>query len=256
MSLPLPLGPLAACIRLVKTIPAECQPYVLLSIIMGVIFIAAIVRLWLLRRVEEKLLKNKDALEKQIVEQQKSLMAARQDANAWRAEMQRQFDLFRHMASDQLKVEEKRFDDLLQKSRDREHSLQTSLDIAKQMCAELPGTKARLMQLESVFGLDAGEGLSAPAIVPAASDAIAIAPLPDLDGSTITIPEPVTEEATAPEIEEEVVTAQTEETESELQSQLRLLQQQNTQLQQALTAARLRSRIRERSTPRHRNGKN
>ena len=151
---------------------------------MAVLFVAGMIRLWLLRRVEERLLKNKDALEKQVLTQQKDLLAVRTDASAWRAEMQRQFDGFRHMASDQLKVEESRFDNLLVKSREREHTLQTSLDIARQMCAELPSAKARLMQLESFLGIDAGEGLSlssSPA-TNGASD-IVIAPLPDLNGS-------------------------------------------------------------------------
>ncbi len=236
----LPPAPLTACIAGVKSIPAECQPYVLLTAIMGVLFITALIRTWLLRRVEAKLLKNKDALENQIVQQQKDLMATRQDANAWRAEMQRQFDHFRHLTNDQLKVEEKRFDDLWQKSLEREHALQTSLDIARQMCAELPTAKARLIQLESVLGLDAGEGLTAPNQT-FVTQSLSIAPLPDLNGTEPVVP-------ASPE-------APTEE--PDLNQKLSQLQQQNTQLQQALTAARLRSRIRERSAPaRARGGKN
>ena len=220
----------------------------LITVIMGVLFIAALIRVWLLRRAETKLLKNKDTLEKQIVQQQRDLLAVRQDANAWRAEMQRQFDHFRQMASGQLNVEEKRFDDLWQKSLEREHALQTSLDIARQMCAELPAAKARVMQLESAMGLDAGEGLSVPSSAPAV-EFLPIAPLPDLNGSTPMAP-------LAPPVE----TADFEETpevSSDLNLKLSELQQQNAQLQQALTAARLRSRIRERSSqPRGRGGKN
>jgi len=241
-------GPEAACITSVKSIPPECQPYILLTAIMGVLFIAAMIRCWLLRRVEDKLLKNRDALEKQIMDQQKDHMATRQDANAWRAEMQRQFDHYRHMASDQLKVEEKRFDDLLQKSRDREHHLQTSLDIAKQMCSELPGTKARLMQLESVIGIDGGEALT-PAAVPTPTEpARMIGLLPDLN--TETSAQSVLVPTDLPEIPPAAV-----EINQETQSQFQQLQQQNNQLQQALTAARLRSRIRERTPQRGRNGK-
>lgn len=222
----------------------------LITVIMAVLFLAALIRTWLLRRVETKLLKNKDVLEQQVVQQQRDLMAVRQDANAWRTEMKRQFDLFRHMASDQLKVEEKRFDDLLRRSREREHSLQSSLDITKQMCAELPSTKARLMQLESVVGLDAGEGFSTPSPLAAAEPKFLISPLPDLNGS-------------APEIAEEKLAEPTHNADSipaisdEANLQLSELQKQNMQLQQALTAARLRSRIRDKqSTPRGRGGKN
>lgn len=218
---------------------------------MGVLFLAAMISLWLLRKNEAKLLRNKDALEKQIIQQQRDLLAARQDANAWRAEMQRQFDLFRHMASDQLQVEEKRFDDLLTKSREREQHLQMSLDIAKQMCVELPGTKARLMQLESIVGLDGGEHLSAEPSPPPAARGFSMAQLPDLDGANLTAPAP--EAALVPAV---IETTQAPESSPEIEAELRHLQQQNSQLQQALTAARLRSRIRERqSQQRGRNGK-
>lgn len=221
---------------------------------MGVLFLAAMISLWLLRKNEAKLLRNKDALEKQIIQQQRDLLAARQDANAWRAEMQRQFDLFRHMASDQLQVEEKRFDDLLTKSREREQHLQMSLDIAKQMCAELPGTKARLMQLESIVGLDGGEHLSAEPSPPPAARGFSMAQLPDLDGANDTpLTAPAPEAALVPAV---IETTQAPESSPEIEAELRHLQQQNSQLQQALTAARLRSRIRERqSQQRGRNGK-
>ncbi len=221
---------------------------------MGVLFLAAMTSLWLLRKNEAKLLRNKDALEKQIIQQQRDLLAARQDANAWRAEMQRQFDLFRHMASDQLQVEEKRFNDLLTKSREREQHLQMSLDIAKQMCVDLPGTKARLMQLESIVGLDGGEHLSAQPAPPSASRGFSMAQLPDLDGANDTpLTAPAPEAALVPAV---IETTQAPESSPEIEAELRHLQQQNSQLQQALTAARLRSRIRERqSQQRGRNGK-
>lgn len=238
-----------------NSIPPECLPYILISVIMGILFLAAMVSLWVLRKNEAKLLKNKDALEKQIVQQQRDLLSVREDANSWRGEMQRQFDHFRHMASDQLKVEEKRFDDLLHKSREREQHLQTSLDITKQMCLELPGTKARLMQLESIVGLDAGEHLSTALTRTAGDHGFAMSQIPDLNG--------VKESpSSAPESEASTVLSASESTKGHegspgIEAELLQLQQKNTQLQQALTAARLRSRIRERqSHPRGRNGKN
>lgn len=169
---------------------SEHQIYVFATSLMAAFFVAAMVRLWLLRRVEEKLLKNKEALEKQIVLQQKDLMTVRQESNAWRNEMQRQFDLFRHMASDQLSVEEKRFNDLLAKSTRREYELQTALDLAKQMCSELPATKARVLQLESALsssppppppssgGTDSDGGVPAPSFTP----------MPDLSGGGASLP--------------------------------------------------------------------
>jgi len=218
---------------------------------MAVFFIAALVRIWLLRRHEEKLLKKIDSREKQILTLQQDLILYREETNIWRTEMQRQFDLFRSTASQHLDVEQKRFNVLMTKSRDREHQLQTSLDIAKQMCMELPAAKARLMQVESMIGLDAGEGLNKEALPvnqPARSK-LAFTLLPDIDST----PEAV------PQLENSPPAAQTTATpdhREELQTQLLHLHQQNQQLQQALTASRLRSRIRSRSTPRGRNGKN
>ncbi len=218
----------------------EATPYVLGTSIMAVLFIAGMVRLWLLRRVEEKLLKNKDALEKQVLTQQKDLQLARSDANAWRSEMQRQFDLYRHLASDQLKVEESRFDNLLVKSREREHALQTTLDITRQMCAELPATKARLMQLEALLGIDAGEGLPVHSI-PGTSASGDLSPLPDLNGSGSDVPhEPIGDTAPEPSA------AASTETNGEAH-EIESLRQQNAALQQALTAERLRARIKERA---------
>lgn len=227
---------------LVKLNDPAASPYILSTAIMAVLFIAGMIRVWLLRRVEDKLLKNKAALEQQVLNQQKDLQLVRSDANAWRSEMQRQFDLYRHMASEQLKVEESRFDNLLVKSREREHALQTTLDITRQMCAELPSAKARLMQLESLLGIDAGEGLPA-ASSPAAVASGDLSPLPDLNGSGSNAPaEPVITPAPAP------LSSATEASTSPLSHEVESLRQQNAALQQALTAERLRARIKERST--------
>ncbi len=153
---------------------SEKQIYLLAMGLMAALFIAALVRVWLLRRVEERLIKNKDALEKQVVLQQKDLMTVRQESNAWRTEMQRQFDLFRHMASDQLGVEERRFNDLFSQSKRREQEMQMALDVTRQMCGELPAAKARILHLESLLVAPAQRE---PAPLPA-SPAPAAAPAP------------------------------------------------------------------------------
>jgi hypothetical protein len=166
--------------------PTELQAYIFATSLMAAFLVAAVVRLWLLRRVEEKLLKNRDDLEKQIISQQKDLHTARQESNAWRTEMQRQFDIFRHMASDQLSVEEKRFNELLATRTRREHELQTALDIAKQMCNDLPAAKARVLHLESLF--------NAPPTTEnhpgGGQPSHAVTPMPDLSGDGAAIPSP------------------------------------------------------------------
>jgi hypothetical protein len=139
--------------RSVSAIPPEAHIFVLATVLMAVLFVLALVRVWLLRRAEEKLLKNKAALEKQVVDQHREVLAIRSDSAQWRAEMMREFDAFRAMASDQSKVEERRFEELMKRC----EQLQTSLDIARQMCAELPAAKARVLQLEHALGINGEE---------------------------------------------------------------------------------------------------
>jgi len=227
-----------------KSIPAEAHPLIIATCILAALFIAALIRLWLLNRTEGRLLKKQEDLERQIVTQQNDLMAVRKDANAWRAEMQRQFDLYRHMASDQLGVEEKRFDDLLKRSEQRQYELQTALDIARQMCAELPAAKARVMQLESALGIDGGEGLSGS---DGGGGSTPLDPMPDLSGGGRTSePVPNGSYAAAPSAMPEVP-AVDEAKLGELEEKLANTERQNVMLQQALTAARLRSRLRGKS---------
>jgi hypothetical protein len=228
----------------VNSIPLEAHPYALFTAIVATLFLAALVRLWLLRRVEAKLLKNKDVLEKQVLAQQREIMAIRQDANEWRAEMKRQFDIFRAMASEQLGVEEKRFNDLLLTSQQRQMELQASLDMARQWCAELPAAKARVMQLEQALEIDGGEGFSATESVSAE-----MAPLPDLaqtSGSakpskppTMGVDGMVLPKPSFPPVMPALETGKVAELEQKLASAL----QRNTTLEQALTAARLRNRM-------------
>lgn len=227
---------------------AEKQIYILATSFMAGFFVAAMVRLWLLRRVEERLLKNKDALEKQIVLQQKDLLTVRQESNAWRVEMQRQFDLFRHMASDQLGVEERRFNDLLTQSTRREYELQTALALAKDMCIELPSAKARILHLESLLGSPrppaSGNdgGLPAP-VAP-------VSPMPDLGGPEVaaSLPVPETPElespiAPAPDISE-ALPALDDGKLAALEQKLAEAERKNISLQQTLAATRLRLRPR------------
>ncbi len=68
--------------------------FVVLCIVIGLLFIAAIRILLLLRRLQ-MMGRREEKLEKQILDQQKVILDIRSDANAWRGEMQRQFDAFR-----------------------------------------------------------------------------------------------------------------------------------------------------------------
>ncbi|MEN3942025.1 hypothetical protein WJU23_12075 [Prosthecobacter sp. SYSU 5D2] len=226
--------------------PTEHQIYVFATSLMAAFFVAAMVRLWLLRRVEEKLLKNKEALEKQIVLQQKDLLTVRQESNAWRMEMQRQFDLFRHMASDQLGVEEKRFNELLAKSTRREYELQTALDIAKQMCSELPAAKARILYLES------HQSAPTPPPPPSGSDedggmpSSPVTPMPDLSGGGASLPSrfiPAAPPAPAEQPSNENMIFVDQDKFTQLEEKLAEAEKKNAFLWVALTTTR-RSRLR------------
>lgn len=220
----------------VKLFSSEVHPFILGTSILAVILIAALIRLWLLRRVEAALLKNRDALERQIVTQQRDLLKVRTESNEWRVEMRRQFDAFRAMASNQLGVEEKRFDDLMKRSEVRQAELQAALDMARHMCAELPAAKARVMQLEHALDIDGGEGLSV-------EDGSGLTPMPDVEAAPAAPRRqwefPVPALPAMPVVDEDRV--------SELERKLANALQQNAALQQALTAARLRSRVKTKS---------
>lgn len=126
------------------------QIYVFITSAMTAVAVTVVIRLWLLRREEAKLLRNRQALEKQILQQQNDLLKTRQENQAWRGEMQRQFDLYRHTASTQLDVEQRRFNELLAQSGQREKEWQTELALARQMCAALPHAQARVLYLEAL----------------------------------------------------------------------------------------------------------
>jgi hypothetical protein len=72
--------------------------FVALCIVFALLFIAAIRILLLLRKVR-KMNERAEKLEKQILDQQRLILDIRSDANAWRGEMQRQFDAFRAEAT-------------------------------------------------------------------------------------------------------------------------------------------------------------
>ena len=136
-----------------------------LCILAGLLLIS-FVRIILLLRQRRKEQERTARLEKQILDQQQEVMAIRADSNAWRAEMQRQFDGFRAEASARQGDAEhraadahRRLDSASENHERRTFELQTSLDAARRMCTELPNAKARIIELEKLLA-----GVEAPAI--------------------------------------------------------------------------------------------
>lgn len=223
----------------VKPIPSDA--YTIAAAIMAVFFVAGMVRVWLLRRVEDKLLKRTKFLETELAMKEREVSAVRQDAFAWRSEIHRQFDEHRAIISEQLAAERRRFDDLLEAARKREFEQQTALDIARQMCAELPAAKARVMHLEEALEINNGEGLTGN------GNGMAVTPMPAIGD---TMPAPCSN-GTALNASEELGGQANEPLDAEdLQVRIAQLQQHNTSLRQALSAARLRARMRTRPTAR------
>jgi len=138
--------------------------FVGLCILAGLLLIS-FVRIFLLLRQRRKLAERTPKLEKQILDQQQSILDIRSDANAWRGEMQRQFDAFR--AESAKRIEEadlraagtsNRLDIAAEQHERRVFELQASLDAARRMCAELPAAKARIIELEKLLASPAGNG--------------------------------------------------------------------------------------------------
>lgn len=141
--------------------------FVVLCILAGLLLIAFI-RIILLLRQRQQMVARAEKLEKQILDQQKNILDIRSDANAWRGEMQRQFDTFRAESAKRLEEADlrtagtsNRLDIATEQHERRIFELQASLDAARRMCAELPAAKARIIELERLL---AGAG-SAPAAV-------------------------------------------------------------------------------------------
>jgi predicted phage gp36 major capsid-like protein len=131
--------------------------FVVLCILTGLLLISFI-RIILLLRQRRHMEERSEKLEKQILDQQKSILDIRSDANAWRGEMQRQFDAFRAESAKRLDDADVRAADSLnrldianEQHERRVLELQASLDAAERMCSELPSAKARIIELERLL---------------------------------------------------------------------------------------------------------
>lgn len=139
--------------------------FVGLSILAGLLFIS-FVRILLLLRRGRKMAARSEKLEKQILDQQQTLLDIRSDSNAWRGEMQRQFDAFRADSAKRLEEAGGRsagmngqLEAVLDTHRRRVEELEESLEAARRIEAELPAAKARILELEKEL---AGSAVGTP----------------------------------------------------------------------------------------------
>lgn len=210
--------------------------------ILGGLLLISFVRIILLLRQRRKMNERADKLERQILDQQKNILDIRSDANAWRGEMQRQFDAFRADAAKRIEDSDlrtasatNRLDIAGEQHERRVFELQASLDAARRMCAELPAAKARIIELERLLASNA--------------------PATPLNGSHVPSPEHMQELAAATRavstsgglpmlpsmetLQTQPVTEITAPPSGDVES-LNMLQQRNAELQRALLLARRR----------------
>lgn len=210
--------------------------FVSLCIVTGLLLISFVRILLLLRRCR-KMAVREQKLEQQILDQQKTILDIRSDANAWRGEMQRQFDAYRADAAKRLDEADlraagtqNRLDIASEQHERRLFELQASLDAARRMCAELPAAKARIIELEKLLVSGPVEGLNGQhAFSPveieelaAATKAVSTPGLPMLPSMETLQTQPAPAEA------------------SESDDSLSLLRQRNAELERALLLARRR----------------
>lgn len=190
---------------------------------MAALTTAFFVRLCVLQRAEERLRKEREDLEKQVLRLKRELIQAQEESAEWRKEAQHQFDLVHQLLKDQIGHEDQRIQDVQNKANRREYELLTALDLAKQMCAELPQAKARILYLEHLLQ---SQPQTAPA--PAAMSKVPEwEPMPALSLQEIPLQESVLNVRVA-----------------ELEGQLQAAEKRQVAMNQALAASRLRARPR------------
>jgi hypothetical protein len=203
-----------------------------LCVLAGLLLISFI-RIFLLKRSLRRLDDERLKVESELAAQQQEVVTLRQDSQAWRTEIQRQFDAFRSDATRrygeaELRTQDiqKRADNAAEKHERTVFELQTALEAARRMCVELPSAKARIMELEKLLqsapAAPVAKPMPAAQLESIAAAAKSVATLPMLPSfEACNLPEPVDSTPT---------------------DELSQLQQRNNELQRALLLARRRQK--------------
>ncbi len=220
--------------------------------VLAVLLLIFYVRMILLRRSLRRLEAARLKTESELAAQQQEVITIRQDSQAWRGEMQRQFDAFRSDATRrhgeaELRAQDvqKRLDSTVEKHERSHYEMQTELEATKRMCVELPSTKARVIELEKMLATapqrpaepesaSLARNSDTPAPNSPAVDALPMLPAVD----ALTASAPVT--PIAPESDEPAV------------SSLDELRRKNAEIQRALYLARRGARGRRPARKMHR----
>ena len=105
----------------------DLHTFVIVLSYLGILFLLTIFRVICLGRANRRLVAHAENLEKQVLTQQREIIANRQDSNAWRGALQVQFDTFRAESSRRLEDSEMRYDQAIKQQERQFGELKSAL---------------------------------------------------------------------------------------------------------------------------------
>lgn len=105
--------------------------------IVGGLLVISMVRILFLLRTNSRLRDSTTKMEQQVLIQHQEILSVRQDANAWRGELQRMFDAFRAELSKRLSAADQRYQDCQQRS-----ETEIAKSVVVEAAAASPSSKA------------------------------------------------------------------------------------------------------------------
>lgn len=116
----------------------DLHTFVIVLSYLGVLLLLMVVRMVFVMRTNRRLVDQAEKLERQVLTQQREIIATRQDSNAWRGTLQVQFDTFRAESSRRLEDAELRYDQAIKQQERHFGELQATLAQALQKSQEPP----------------------------------------------------------------------------------------------------------------------
>ncbi len=116
----------------------------------GLIILILAMSLFQARTSEERLQAENYALKEEARNSAHQLAVAQNEATNWHRELEKH----QALAKDQIDAQTRRLDDWHEQSHQKLLETQTALDIARQMCGELPSAQSRVMELERTLAVE------------------------------------------------------------------------------------------------------
>ena len=149
-------------------LPADLQPLVAPAGFVVALLVLAMIRIWFLRRSNERLFIQHERMERQVLNQQRDIIGLRQDSNAWRGAMQMQFDAFRAESSRRVEDSEMRYDQAMKQQETHIAYLQNLLSktlepaVPPASPAALPGAVSSVLEDIVVPVIDEQSAVTGP----------------------------------------------------------------------------------------------